>query len=159
MPHPHRKGASRTADIAPDVLAALTRGEIASATLTEGLAIDQARLLRHVFPGLPASALAAADAASELGILKRMAAMAGVLLNIQGAYPDGKALEICRAHTSDTVRGWACFLIAALPNQTLAERLQSMQPLADDAHFGVREWAWLALRPHLASQLEKPLPC
>lgn len=145
-----RKGATRTADIPADVLHALSRGELQSATLAEGLALDQARLLRTVFPDLPAHALQAADAACQLGILKRMAAIGNILLDTLGS----TGLASCLTHPADTVRGWACFMVGAQPDQPLAERLAAIQPLADDAHFGVREWAWMAIRPHLALQLE-----
>lgn len=144
-----RKGATRTADIAPDLFDALSRGELQTATLTEGLALDQALLLRTVFPGLSAPALKAAEAASQLGILKRMAGIGSVLLEELG--PGG--IDRCLTHGSDTVRGWACFMIGAQPALSLPARLAAIQPLADDAHFGVREWAWMAVRPHLAQQL------
>src|SRR5256885_302107 len=49
-PAPRRKGANRTADITPELLQALSLGEIETATLTESLAVDQARLLQAVFP-------------------------------------------------------------------------------------------------------------
>ena len=68
-----RKGATRAADIPVDVLDALSRGDLQSATLAEGLALDQARLLHTVFPDLSPQTLHAADAACQLGILKRMA--------------------------------------------------------------------------------------
>lgn len=148
-----RKGATRMAEIAPDVRAALSHGEIASATLTEGLAVDQAVLLRTVFPDLPASALRAAQAIVPLGILKRMQGLGELLWHTLGE----TAFERARGHTSDTVRGWACFMVGAMPAQPLAQRLQTIQPLADDPHFGVREWAWMALRPHLAAQLDEAI--
>lgn len=148
-----RPGARRAADVEPATLAALSRGEVASATLAEVLALDQAQLLRHVFPGLPAAALAAADAACQQGILKRMQRMGAVLLDTLG--PAG--IAACRQHRSDTVRGWACFMIGAQSGLDLPARLRAMRPLADDAHFGVREWAWMALRPPLAATLDEAI--
>ena len=145
-----RKGARRAADIAPSLLDALCSGQAASALLPELLALDQARLARSVFPDLPASALAAIDAACAQGILKRMQGIGAALWAALGA--DGVAA--CQAHRADTVRGWACFMLGAQAGQPLAARLHALRPLAADAHFGVREWAWLAVRPHLAAELE-----
>ena len=65
---PARKGAIRAADIPADVLHALSRGQMQSATLAECLALDQAMLVRTVFPGLSASALKAVDTACALGV-------------------------------------------------------------------------------------------
>lgn len=145
-----RKGATRAADIPPDVLHALSCGELQSATLAEALALDQAGLLRTVFPALSPRAQAATEAACQLGILKRMMAIGAALLDELGA----PGIELCRTHEADTVRGWACFMIGAQPGLDLSARLAAIQPLADDAHFGVREWAWMAVRPHLAQELD-----
>lgn len=145
-----RKGATRAADIPPDVLEALSFGELQSATLAEGLALDQAQLLRRVFPALSPRALEAAETACQLGILKRMAGIGAVLLDDLGA----AGIDRCREHGADTVRGWACFMIGAQPGLDLPGRLAAIRPLADDAHFGVREWAWMAVRPHLAQELD-----
>ncbi len=149
-----RKGASRAIDIPPDVLAALSRGELQSATLAESLALDQATLLGTVFPGLPADVHEAAAQAGTLGILKRMQRMGALLLDALG----DKGVEGCRTHPADTVRGWACFMIGLRPGLSLPARLDAIRPLADDGHFGVREWAWMAVRPHLASELESAIP-
>lgn len=146
---PARKGATRTADIPADILAALSSGTLPSATLAEGLALDQSVLLYAVFPALSPAARQAAEAACQQGILKRMAGIAAVLLQ----EPGFTALEICQSHPSDTVRGWACFMIGQHSYPDLASRLAAIRPLADDPHFGVREWAWMAIRPHLATQL------
>ncbi|WP_404653023.1 hypothetical protein [Raoultella terrigena] len=100
-----RKGAAHVADIPAGILQALSRGELASANLTEVLALSQSRLLRAVFPALPPSALAAAESLDAQGIMKRMAGIAHLLLH--EAQP--ATLQRCLAHPADTVRGWGCF--------------------------------------------------
>jgi 3-methyladenine DNA glycosylase AlkC len=145
-----RKGSVRVADIPADVLQALSRGEVQSATLAECLALNQATLTREVFPNLSGPVLNAVDTACELGILKRMTGIGKVLLDELGE----PGIAQCRSHRADTVRGWACFMIGAQPTLDLQARLAAIRPLADDAHFGVREWAWMAVRPHLARELE-----
>jgi len=144
-----RKGASRAADITPDVLDALSRGELQSANLPEIVTLDQARLLRTTFPDLTPETLKQADAIAQLGILKRMMGMGSLLWQALGV----EGIARCQTHDSDTVRGWACFMLSAQPDFTLSARLTAIRPLADDPHFGVREWAWMALRPHLAQEL------
>ena len=150
---PARKGAIRAADIPADVLQALSHGQMQSATLAECLALDQAMLVRTVFPGLSASALKAVNAACALGVLKRMACIGAVLLDELGT----DEIAQCQSHAADTVRGWACFMIGAQPALDPQARLTSIRPLADDAHFGVREWAWMAVRPHLAQELAESI--
>jgi len=145
-----RKGASRAADIPADVLQALSRGEMESSTLAECLTLNQATLVRAVFPGLSAPALEAVDAACELGVLKRMIRIGAVLLGEMGE----TGIAQCRSHGADMVRGWACFMVGAQSALDLRTRLAAIRALADDAHFGVREWAWMAMRPHLAQELE-----
>lgn len=149
MKHEVRKGATRAADIPRDVLYALSRGELQCATLAECLAVDQAVLVRTIFPTLSAPALNAIDAACQMGVLKRMVRIGSVLLENLGV----EGLVQCQTHRSDMVRGWACFMLGAKPSMDVCERLAAIYPLADDAHFGVREWAWMAMRPHLVQEL------
>jgi 3-methyladenine DNA glycosylase AlkC len=135
------------ADVTPARLALLNGGSVASATLTEGLAIDFAQLLAAAVPAIGAARLEQMRAQAAAGITRRMALAAQLLLDAQAD------LAPLLAHPSDTVRGWACFAIAAQAGLSLPQQLADMRPLADDGHFGVREWAWLALRPRLVAEL------
>ena len=94
---------------------------------------------------------AAMRAASAQGISRRMALAGALMLERLG--PAG--FDALRGHASDTVRGWACFMAGAMPGLDLEARLRLIRPLADDAHFGVREWVWMALRPGLAAELRR----
>jgi len=144
--------ARTTQDVTPERRAALNAGAPTS-HLTEMLTIDFAKLMQAAVPDVGKAAIAAMKAAADNGFTKRMALAGRLLYERFGA----AGVEQLAAHGSDTVHGWACYLIAELPGLTLEQRLQLVRPLADDAHFGAREWAWIALRPALAAELEHAL--
>jgi len=144
--------ARTTQSVTPERRAELNAGAPTS-HLTEMLVIDFAQLMQAAVPDAGKAAIAAMRDAAASGFTKRMA-LAGQLLYERFGIA---GVERLSAHRSDTVRGWACYLIANLPALTLEQRLHHIRPLADDAHFGAREWAWIALRPALAAELEHAL--
>ncbi len=148
-----RTGAKSRDSIEPLVLERLNSGAEESATLSEVLAIDFGKLLRHVVPDLSADDQQLVSDASGLGITKRMDLMAMVLADHFG----DDAAEALMHHSSDTVRGWAAFIIGRNEHLCLNQKLSAIFPLADDPHFCVREWAWLALRPAIAMDINQAL--
>jgi 3-methyladenine DNA glycosylase AlkC len=140
-----RTGANRISAVKPEVLAQLETGVLETATLTEGLAINMGRLIQAVFPELPSDQI---DPAA--GVVMRMA-QAGAILRA-GLSED--ALHMAARHASDTVRGWASFAIGQNDSQPPMHRLSAMRPFAADPHFGVREWAWMAVRAIIVAETE-----
>jgi len=136
--------------IPPEVLSSLNRGEVESRTPVEGLAVDFTILLRAICPQLPRTATEVMRAAHAEEIGRRMLLAGQIMLQHLG--PTGY-LALAR-HRSDTVRGWAAYLLAASPDFSLGERLQLIRPLANDRNAGVRDWAWLALRRHISANVE-----
>lgn len=150
--------------ILPMRLAQLNSGQDASTNLAEGLAVDFASLMAAALPQAKPEMLEEMRAAASLGISKRMLLAGRLVHEAVGA----QGLPALAAHTSDTVRGWACYALAheyalRLPPQSpespalLGQLLEAVRPFADDGHFGVREWAWMAVRPHLARQPEQAI--
>lgn len=144
-----KRASNRIADLDPARLARLEAGAVESRTLAEGLAVDFARLMRAALPEAGENAASAMAEAAGTGITRRMALAAALIRDYCGT----QAIERLSSHPSDTVRGWACFMIGADPTLDLPERLARIRPFADDPHFGVREWSWLAVRSHLAQDI------
>lgn len=145
-------GARSRSSIPSDRLEALNTGLVASRTLAEVLAIDQSVLMRHAHPNPSAELYAAVDQAQHLGILKRMQRIGALVRHSL----DAAQLDRLAVHPSDTVRGWVCF--AAVDDSFyVADVLRRVRPFADDEHFAVREWAWMASRPALAADLDKSI--
>ena len=140
-----RIGASKLSALAPAVLAQLEDGTLETATLTEGLAIRMDLLMRAVAPSIPLDQFD-----MNVGVVARMA-NAGMLLR---EYLSAKALDKMARHPSDTVRGWAAFAIGQNTALSGQERIAAMRPFAADSHFGVREWAWLAVRAIMVTETE-----
>lgn len=143
----------RVADIEPARLALLNAGTVEAATLTECLAVDFTALMRAVLPEIGDDVVAAIQQAAGDGISRRMTLTARLIHEWSGLAAVGEL----RGHVSDTARGWACFMIGAAEDMTLAARLAAIQPFADDHHFGVREWSWMAVRSHIAADLDNAL--
>ena len=141
--------------VSPERLQLLNSGMAASSNLGEGLAVDFAALMAAALPVTPEPLLQKMHEAAALGISKRMV-LAGKIVHAVAGH---EGLAMLAAHPSDTVRGWLCFALAhsfavSRPQPPLRNLLESVRFLADDQHFGVREWAWMAVRPHMALQLE-----
>ena len=139
----------KVTDITPERLELLNSDAEETTTLTECLAVDFAALAQACIPEIGQEAISRIKDAASKGISHRMALMGELLLE----HLPEKRLSELEKHTSDTVRGWVCFTIGARPDYSLEKRLQAIRPFADDHHFGVREWAWLAVRPHLVKEL------
>jgi 3-methyladenine DNA glycosylase AlkC len=60
-------------------------------------------------------------------------------------------------HTSDAVRCWATYTIGKNEKLSMKQMLQQIQPFAADTHFGVREIAWMAVRPSVAKNLTESI--
>lgn len=142
------KSVRRMSDITAERLAELNSGAVETTVLTECLAIDFSLLMRNAFPDRPAELYEQLNG-SIAGITARMA-LAAELLHACGACN----LSDLNSHPSDTIRGWACYFIAQQQNLPLQKKLDLIRPLADDHHFGVREWAWLAMRGDLIAEPE-----
>jgi 3-methyladenine DNA glycosylase AlkC len=140
-----RKGARTVATVDPAILAQLEAGTIETANLTEGLAINMQHLLAAVAPSVAADAIDLSH-----GVVQRMAQTGAMLRTHLGA----DELDTIATHPSDTVRGWVAFAVGQDDRRAPLERIDAIRRFAADPHFGVREWAWMAVR---AIIVENPL--
>ncbi len=152
-PAPKRKGSLRMADIPSDVIAGLNAGELEAVTLVESLALDYGLLLPAIAPDAGAETIRLMVEAQQLKVTGRMKASGQILHARYGL--DGVAKFA--KHRSDTVRGWAAAIIGSAPKLTLQQRLTHILDLADDPNAGLREWAWMVLRPHIIAELDLAL--
>jgi 3-methyladenine DNA glycosylase AlkC len=135
---PDRKGARTVASVDSKVLKQLEAGTLESANLTEGLAVNMVKLMAAIAPSISKQSIDL-----ELGIVQRMAQAGAVLRAIDSDFSK---------HPSDTVRGWAAFAVGQNESIEAIKRLKAIKVFAADTHFGVREWAWMAVRAIVVAQ-------
>lgn len=159
----NRKGAIKGNLIPDAVLQMLNQGEIETVNLIEWSAIDHKQLIKHVFPQLDLGAevpqlINVLDGIDKPSVMKCVAAV-GNYLSAYGIRNNNseQLYSLFSTHKSDSIRCYACYIIALNNDLTLVERLELARPLIADANFGVREIVWMALRPELVKQLEEIL--
>jgi 3-methyladenine DNA glycosylase AlkC len=158
-----RKGARRISEIPPAVLRQLEAGQLETVNLVEFLAVDQRQLLAVALKDIGKVALADAILAA-VARASRATAMQHVIVIGQelgrhltpAASPRSAWGKLAR-HRSDIVRSWAAFAAIADGDRHFSGHLANIRPFAADLHFGVREVAWLALRPQIERQLTEAI--
>ncbi len=118
-------------------------GLIAASNLMECLSVDFNLLLSSALPQLVLPSW-------PKSITRKFALAASAVYEQYGS----EGTQLLAASPSDTLRGIAATATQIAGGQSLSERLEAIRPFADDPHFGVREWAWMAVRPHLAADLD-----
>ena len=162
MAETKRKGARSIKDIPADILTQLNSGQIETANLVEWLAIDQRLLLENLLKQTKRTAYLS-PILSAVELLKKptittVSEAIGVGLFTQATkHGDKELLKLMANHSSDTVRCWATHSVGKNDALSLAEMLQQIQPFAADLHFGVREIAWMAVRPKMVLKLDKTI--
>ncbi|GAN67994.1 hypothetical protein [Acetobacter orleanensis] len=127
----------------------LNHGLCESGTLTDILLIDF-KILISSLEVFDTSALQALSPLAQVGIVKRMQMAADIFVDKTSP----ATVQALADHRSDTVRGIAAFATARLTStDDVPTLLSAIKPFADDTHFGVREWAWLAVRDKLMASL------
>lgn len=158
-----RKGARRIAEIGPAILRGLEAGTLSTANLVECLAVDQFRLAASVLPEMGLAECvpkleAARKGLAKLTAIKAMMLIGGVLQSHLGEQATSKkAFGNLATHSSDLVRNWGAVIVGATPFPSLEERFAAIRPFANDPHFGVRELAWMVVRPAVAENLEQAI--
>lgn len=142
--------ARRMVDVTPARRQALSTARASTSTLAEMLTIDLGTLARTLEPAVPDAALAPLR---EGGFVTRLALAGRAVFEHTGTRRRRSTFERLVSHECDMARAVACFMIAADESLGLVDRLARVRPLADDAHSGVREWAWMAVRPAIAAEV------
>jgi 3-methyladenine DNA glycosylase AlkC len=70
---------------------------------------------------------------------------------------DDEFLAKMAVHPADMVRCWSAYVVGKNKNSSIAAMLSQVKVFAADKHFGVREIAWLAVRPAVAGKLEQSI--
>ncbi len=160
-----RKGATKIDKIPADVLESLNKGEIETVNLVEWLAIDHKKLVKTIFENTDYEN----DTESIIKLLDKNSKN-GKITTLQATFLIGryfywrlleateetknKVIDFLSSHKSDAVRGYACYLIGC-DDMFIEKRLEEIKILAADPHFGVREIAWIAVRPAICKTKEE----
>jgi len=162
MTETKRIGAKSTKDIPKNILEQLNRGEIETANLVEWLAVDQKALLKNVLTQYSRQKYLN-PILEQIEKLKKQTvntineAIGTGLLEQAIIHNDNDFLQIISTHSADLVRCWTTYTVGKNASLNIEQMLQKIQPFAADKHFGVREIAWMAVRPSITKNLNESI--
>lgn len=132
-----RRGARTPSLVPAEIVDALSDGETSTVNFMEQFALDLDRLVECRLPEVrPRQRL------MDLSLKARLTQAGRLLAEVS---PQQRLYERV-ANEPDTVRAVAAFAAVHAEDSGASAALVSLRPFADDPHFSVREWAWIALR-------------
>jgi 3-methyladenine DNA glycosylase AlkC len=154
-----RKGSRSIKEIPSAILQQLNNGEIETANLVEWLAINQTTLLQNILTQHKRTkyekpVLDAIAALKKQTVITLCEVIGNTLQQLIIEHKDEAFFKILSTHAADMVRCWACYYVGGNKNVKIKEMLTAIQPFAMDSHFGVREMAWIAVRPTISQNLD-----
>lgn len=157
-----RKGARSLAEIPPEILEQLSTGKIESANLMEWLAVDQNKLLESFLKQTKREHYIKPILHKLKGLDKPTAGKKSQLISIEflilsQSKKDHELFKLVSSHKSDSIRCWGAFMLGNDEELSLEKTLKEIKVFANDNHFGVREIAWLAVRPKIAKNLKESI--
>jgi 3-methyladenine DNA glycosylase AlkC len=149
----NRKGARSMADVPREVAEMLNLGWLSAVNLPEWLLVNHRVLVGNLFreggfdKHLPA-VLRALDDVKKPGVLQSIKSIGQMVTQLG----DSDLVEFLSLHPSDSARSYAAIAVGTRP-VSIDMKLQNILPYAADVHFGVREIAWLSVRPSVDESL------
>ena len=159
----NRKGARKPADVPLEILELLNEGQIATVNLSEWLAEDQTALLRNFLKEVKHLPEIFEEIEQGIQQLKKQTVNTVNERIGKGLYQyietsgNKELFDLMSQHTSDIVRGWAVYVVSNQLALSITRLLELAKPFAADNHFGVRELAWLSMRPVMVKFLDKSI--
>jgi len=153
-----RKGARKKNLIPKSILIQLNKGEIESANLVEWLSVDQEILLKNVLNELDlehyySAILQNRNYLKTQSTVKKTKLIAEGIAALMNEIKNEDMLSYLKTHSSDTVRSWACYIMANKEYSNLEERLNNIKDFATDSHYRLKEISWIATRPYIAKDI------
>lgn len=159
-----RKAAKRRSEVPAAVRDLLESGQLSTVNLVEWLIVDQFKLASNILPAmglldtLELILQQQNQYQGQISALKQTNVIAEQLAKALILHPKKEILlRQLLKHPSDIVRGWGAWIIGSYFPYSLEKKLEEISPLAADEHFGVREVAWMAVRPSVAKNLPKAI--
>ncbi|MGY6562750.1 MAG: DNA alkylation repair protein [Luteibaculaceae bacterium] len=157
-----RKGSKSIKEIPPEILRQLNSGAIETANLVEWLAINQTILLENILTEANRiqylePIILAINTLKKQSVNTINEAIGVGILTQTTLHNDTQLLSMISSHKSDMVRCWAAYAVGKNSTLSLSQKLEQIKPFAADAHFAVREIAWLAFRHTLAKNLAESI--
>jgi 3-methyladenine DNA glycosylase AlkC len=160
----NRPTARRRSDVPSFVRNALNHGWIEARNLVEWLCVDRIELLVNLSKEFqweldfnhdlnPTSLAKLSKIQQSKQIAKSLAEL---------FHASGPEIQLLLSHPSDVAREWGALIVGLWNEMPFPRRLAWIKPLADHDNAGTREFAWMALRHHVAENpiqtIEKLVP-